>query len=309
MLSRRNVRVKVFQALYAHNRGALDDLDSVQKFYSTLISNSYRCLLFNYSLLLGLVDHIADSVIRRTEKLVKTKELDEPGYWIAHNPISFFLRSNKHLLKEIGAHDVPIKFDNAQLHKVYTDFLKEDAFKTYSKIEVQTEDSHKDCLLAFYKFAIKHELSLELLEDFHAGWVDDKSLISSAVRRSFKYWPAEDDFLKHFQPDQESVMDLGMSVLTAFISKSTELDELILPVLKNWDLSRVAPVDFLLIKMALCELLYFKAIPAKVTINEYLEISKTYSTPKSKEFINGVLDGLLRGLKDDPSIIHKLKES
>ena len=117
-----------------------------------------------------------------------------------------------------------------------------------------------------------------------------------------KALPVEDDFCSHYLPDDETVKGFGEELLRKVFHEDRELLEIIEPTLKNWDADRVATIDMILLKMALCELMIFPTIPTKVTLNEFVEISKRYSTEKSKDFINGILDRLMKQLNKDGKI-------
>ena len=114
-----------------------------------------------------------------------------------------------------------------------------------------------------------------------------------------KALPTEGPFYMEHFPDDDTVYNFGEFLLKKVHSEEKELEKMITPVLENWESERVAIVDMILIKMALIELINFKTIPCKVTLNEYVELSKSYSTDKSKEFVNGVLDKLMKELQDN----------
>ena len=140
------------------------------------------------------------------------------------------------------------------------------------------------------------------MEDAYAEWVDDKSLIIGAIKKSLKKLPAEDNFFLKFFPEDETIKDFGLELLEHTFEHNKALLEYIKPTLKNWDHERLAVLDMILLKMAITEFIHFPTIPTKVTLNEYVEISKTYSTPKSKDFINGILDKILQELDADGKI-------
>lgn len=115
--------------------------------------------------------------------------------------------------------------------------------------------------------------------------------------------PAEGSFYEEHQPDEETIKDFGLFLLTKTYEEDAVLEEMIKPVLENWDSERVALIDMILIKMGIIEMLNIKTIPAKVTLNEYVELSKQYSTDKSKEFVNGLLDKILKELMERGQIV------
>ena len=123
-----------------------------------------------------------------------------------------------------------------------------------------------------------------------------------AVKKTLKALPAETYFYEDYRPQPDTVNDFGEKLLRAVIEDDEELLETIEPTLRNWDADRLATIDMILLKMAVCELLSFPSIPTKVTLNEFVEVSKLYSTEKSKDFINGILDRLMKQLEKEGKI-------
>ena len=123
-------------------------------------------------------------------------------------------------------------------------------------------------------------------------------MVIGALKKYLKAQPQENGFFETFYPDDETTKEFGEMLLKETCGNDSSLQEDITPVIKNWDQERVAVLDMILLKMAVTEMIQCKTIPEKVTINEYVEISKKYSTPKSKEFINGVLDKMYKDLED-----------
>jgi N utilization substance protein B len=175
----------------------------------------------------------------------------------------------------------------------------DDGYLDYATAEAHANKVHLDKLLALYKFLINHDSFVDLVEDQFPLWIDDKSLVVGAMKKTIKSLPATDDFLDQYEPDDDTVKDFGEALLSKVIEADEELLNLIEPTLKNWDADRVAILDMILIKMALSEMLHFPTIPTKVTLNEFVELAKQYSTDKSKDFINGILDRLLKQLTDE----------
>ena len=124
-----------------------------------------------------------------------------------------------------------------------------------------------------------------------------------AIKKTLKALPVtSEEFYQNYQPSDEAVKEFGELLLHKVYHEDSDLLELIEPTLKNWDADRVAAIDMILLKMALCELMNFPTIPTKVTLNEFVEIAKLYSTEKSKDFINGILDRLMKKLNKDGKI-------
>ena len=141
------------------------------------------------------------------------------------------------------------------------------------------------------------------MEGFNPHWFVDESLVVGAIKRTLKMLPnVKEKFFEEFLPENEPVYDFGLELLQTVVREDEQLLEIIQPSLQNWDITRVAILDLILLKMAVSELLRFPTIPTKVTLNEYVDISKQYSTEKSKDFINGILDRLMKKLGKEGKI-------
>jgi N utilization substance protein B len=178
---------------------------------------------------------------------------------------------------------------------------KDENYRAY--LQKETVDYNEDWQILDYlcrSVIFKNEVFSGYFEDIDLDWVDNKPIVRSLVLKSLKSVKDQDDTLKiadisyNWEDDSEYVQDL----FKLTIKEDSYLEELLKERLRNWDIERVALTDKILLKMALAEMLYFPSIPTKVTINEFIEISKTFSTPKSKKFVNGILDGLSSELQN-----------
>jgi len=185
---------------------------------------------------------------------------------------------------------------------MYNEFAKTQAYIDYITKE-SSDDDHLEMLLELYRFCRQNELFNEIMEGYYGTWIDDKSVVVGAVKKTLKALPQEQsDFFYQYKSPDETVKDFGFNLFSKTLEDDASLLAQIEPTLKNWDSDRIAVIDMILMKMALCEMVGFSTIPTKVTINEYVEIAKNYSTAKSKEFINGVLDKLMKELEESGSL-------
>src|SRR5690606_27071291 len=206
--------------------------------------------------------------------------------------------------KAFAKHHFKERTDKDIFRKIYFDFAKDPAYEAYI-LSPDTDEKHLEILLELYRFCRKNEHFNEMLEDQFVNWEDEKSLVVGAVKKAIKALPSDTAaYLKESYPDDETIKEFGESLFIRTFEEDSSLLDIIKPTLKNWDSDRVAIIDMILLKMAISEFLYFESIPTKVTLNEYVELSKTYSTPKSKEFINGVLDKLMKDL-DEKGLVKK----
>jgi len=185
---------------------------------------------------------------------------------------------------------------------MYNSFSKLPEYKSYVFGEID-EARQREYLLDIYRDLRKNELFEEMVDDQYPFWQEDKSLVVGALKKIFKQLPSVNDkFFEEYLPDNDTVIDFGQRLISMTMEQADELEKLIEPTLKNWDMERLAVLDVILIKMALVEFFYFPTIPTKVTLDEYVDISKEYSTPKSKDFVNGILDRLMKSLSEEGKI-------
>lgn len=303
MLSRRNVRVKVMQILFALSRDKELTYKEAVSIYKQRIASSYELYLFTMYIISRIVEVSTDDKKKRSSKHLPSDYDKAFTDKFKNNVIVSDLLGKTPMFKEFKKFKFEESIDQDICRKIYFEFSKEEAYKTYIMSEEDTIEAHLALLLEFYRFLRKNELFNELLEDNYINVHDDKSLVIGAVKKTFKALPTKDaKFYEQFLPEDETIKDFGELLLQYAYDNDQELVDQIDPVLENWDQDRVAVIDMILMKMALSELLNFQTIPTKVTINEYVEVSKVYSTPKSKEFINGVLDKLLTKLEGEGKV-------
>jgi len=290
------------QILFALDRDKDLSLDEAGKNYSKSISDCYNLLLFNLFVIINLTKvSQQDDKLRKAKHLTSKEDIDfSPKFY--DNPIIQGLVKNLPLNKDFQKLDFANLVDEDFFKKLYTDFSKNEKYPAYVQGETNI-DSDRDILLEMYRFCRQDEYFNEIMDDHFPSWVDDKSLIIGAVKKIVKAYPeAKDNFYKQFLPDSETVNEFGDVLLKTVAQQEVELLEIIKPVLKNWDHERLAIIDTILLKMALVEMTNFETIPTKVTLNEYVEVAKKYSTAKSKDFVNGILDKLLKDLEADGKI-------
>jgi N utilization substance protein B len=296
MLSRRNIRIKVMQLLYSMNRDSALTYVKAEITYNQKVKISYNTYLYNLYLFQKIANYSKKDEETRKSKHLPSDEDRNFSAILATNPLmdSFIRHEGFH--ERLNREKLMSKVDMDIIRKIYQTFAETDEYKKYVYQKSHTDDDHKTILLSLYRFCVKAELFNESIEDHFPNWVDDDSLVIGATKKTIKGFPALHSFHEAYLPDDETVEEYGKSLLYKMNQLDEELLEVIKPALQNWDVDRVAILDMIMLKMAICEFLHFPTIPTKVTINEYIDISKMYSTPKSKDFINGILDRLLKKL-------------
>lgn len=305
MLSRRNVRIKVMQLLYSLSSDEKLTPSVLTQLYKRGVDKSFELLLFTLYLLMRISRIALEEEEKRKKKLLPKEEDRNFTPKLYENELIASLEASDILSKTIDKKGFSTKVDTDVLREIYRKFSKTEEYKNYLNSKSDTK-AHMKALLDLFRFLRKNEIFTELLEDHYSNFEDDKSLIVGSVKRVLKELPdSERDVLSTHYPDDETWKEFGLNLLELTVENDHEITELINPVLENWDAERLATLDTILLKMALCEMLHFPSIPTKVTINEYLEVAKNYSTAKSKDFINGILDKLLTDLTASGKIVKK----
>jgi transcription antitermination protein NusB len=302
MLSRRNVRIKVMQLLYAGLKDSDFDLSKMLislKKYPTELQLLYFANIY-YTLKVAEYAKL-DNETRKNKHLPSQEDKDFKPV-IFENPVVNSILESISYKKLYSRFDSKIEIVDADIRIFYNEILKEKEYIEYATSTINTEEDNKKFLLLIYKTLNQNELFNELMEDLSALWLDDKSLTTGIVKKMFKALPELTYLMAELDEDDKETFDFGEKLIVKLRNKSQDYIDIIKPSLQNWDIDRLADLDLIFIQMALCEFLEFPSIPTKVTINEYVDIAKHYSTDKSKEFINGILDRLMKKLTEEKRI-------
>ncbi len=303
MISRRSVRVKVMQLLYMLNRDEQLTYSDVVQLYNEGIWKTFELYIFQLYLLLRVAQYAEKDAAIRAAKMMPTEEDKNFTARLYKNPCTQSLANNVGFLQLVAKYNAHEHIDPEQIRQIYQAFNATEVCKQYLASDEPTKEEHIKILLELYRFLVNNELFTEIVEDRYSNWDDDESLVVGAIKKTIKAMPLEGEFYQEFQPSDETVREFGEQLLRKTCQEDQVLFDLIAPMLKNWDPDRVAILDMIMLKMALCELLHFPTIPVKVTLNEFVEISKMYSTENSREFINGVLDRLMKRLQRENRIV------
>lgn len=304
MLTRRHIRVKVMQCIYALVQSKDDSLQKQEKFLRVSIENMYVLYILILSLLAELHRLAEKHVSHASKKYVATEEDKYPNpQKFVKNRLLLQLVNNEALKNEISKR----KLDNWYLNDEYVKIIHKEilASDIYKEYMFNGEDDYTDdrnvIIQLFKEIIAPNEKIYDYFEDDKLTWVDDFPIVNTfLVKRLKKAKPDSGDrfFLPALLKDQQD-MDFANDLLTKTLLNDAKWEKEIEGKTPNWDNDRIAEIDSIVLKMAICELLNFPSIPEKVTLNEYLEIAKEYSTPKSSIFINGVLDKLAKEYKSD----------
>lgn len=304
MITRRHLRTKVMQALYAQQ---LDPTDNLATGESWILKSSQDFYLL-YITLLDLFRELHSCGYALYEKntkkhLQENKNETNPKFFsnkallvLCDNEV-LAAQSKKYKLKYWKNHDeyVRLVWDEITASTLYNDYLKTET--------TSLEDDQDFLVDLFTKVIVPFERLGEFMEEVNISWVDDAPLANTIVRNSLKRIAEPNSIITVLYKDEED-RKFSLELFRKVALNKAELIDEIKGRTPNWDSGRIAELDFTLLLMALAELLYFPSIPVNVTINEYLEIAKEYATPKSSMFINGILDRVVKDMTKEKRI-HK----
>ena len=301
MLTRRHIRAKVMQSVYAMQQSQSQDLDKELKF----LQNSANEMENLYLLLMALLTELHSLAVNQYE-VAQKKYLATPADKLLHqkmkdNELLSLIATNEMLQKAIA--EAQINFWNIQeeyVRMLYKRIVESDPYQAYSKQKASFEADKKFLIEIFEEFIAPDEGLYEYIEDYNLTWMDDFPIVNTFIVREFKNLrpnPPEKYFTPSLYNNSEE-KDFLVDLLKKTALNDAKLKSFVEDKLTNWDKERVAVLDLIILKMAICEFLHFPSIPVKVTINEYLELAKEYSTAKSSLFINGVLNVVHKELSE-----------
>jgi N utilization substance protein B len=302
MLSRRNIRVKVMQALYSIEsmNNETRPGEPLQILKRNIDDSKY---LFTY--LVYFITEVAryaekDAAQKAQKHLPSADDLNI-NTKIAGNEVVWVILENASFNKSAEHFKIKYSIDEDLVRKAYIHLVSSLEYKEYIQPTQREKKSERKILeYIFSDLMLADENFISDIEEKFIHWDDDAEMMI-LLMNSFLQKPASFNFDEMVSKEK---MDFAIDLMECVISKREFCAELIKPKLKNWDSERIASLDMILMQMGVCEFLYFETIPPKVTINEYIDLAKEYSTEQSGHFVNGILDNIHKELMAQDKI-HK----
>lgn len=305
MISRRIIRTKVLQVLYAYYSSEEKSINNTEKELFFCIQKAYELYHYLFDLVIEIADYAENRIEIKKNKHQPSYDDLHPNTKFISNQVIAQLRQNKQLTAYIDQKKLSWK-DNPELIKeLYLMMTESEMYEKYMNDSNRSYlDDRKFIERLFNKIILVSEDLYQVLEEKSIYWNDDVDFVVSMIVKTLKRFNELTDAEHRLMPmykDQED-RDFTKDLLRKAIINHDELRELIKEHSKNWDVERIAFMDILIMQLAITEFLYFPTIPTKVSLNEYIELSKFYSTEKSRNFINGILDKTLKDLKRSEKI-------
>ncbi|MBX2972614.1 MAG: transcription antitermination factor NusB [Flavobacteriales bacterium] len=307
MLNRRYLRIKAFQSLYAYWQSDNASAARIEKELFSGIERTYD-LYLSLLLVFGELRHVAELVFeeRRKKRLPTPEDLD-PNRRFVDNPLVKSIAESERLRLECEKRKISWVGNHELFSAMYRQLEANEAVKAYmSAPEPSTFKRDQAFVVELFGELIANSEALqEVYEVRNIAWMEDLDLAAGLVKRTLEQMRATDMadvFMNEIVRDPREDQDFVSTLFRKTIEHAEEHEKAISEKSSNWESDRIALSDMILMQMALTEVRVFDQIPVKVTMNEYIEIAKAYSTPKSKNFINGVLDKLFIEMRGDGRI-------
>ncbi|NAS29777.1 transcription antitermination factor NusB [Flavobacteriaceae bacterium R38] len=294
------------QSVYAFNQSRNTNLQKEEKFLASSMENMYNLYIVLLNLLIAIQRKAEEQLIISQKKYLATEAEKNPNKKFVENRILQFLKHNellKNTSKDRKLTDWDIEDDYVKL--IYQEIIDSEEYHNYMINKDSSLSIDKEYILSVFKHIIApNEKLYEYIEDNGLTWVDDLPLVNTLILKMLKKLksePADSYFLPKLFKDEDD-KKFALDLFRKTVLNEEKFREEIIGKTPNWDAERITEIDAILLKMAICEFHKFPSIPVKVTINEYLEIAKEYSTPKSSIFINGILDKLIKDYQADNTL-------
>lgn len=305
MLNRRHIRVKVMQSIYALHQSQSGDLEKEEKFLFYSLESIQDLYLVMISTLIELNKMEKVFLHKSSLKHLVTTEERNPNNKFVNNKVVQLLSESSHITISLENR----KIDNWEIHDDYIQLLlklikESELYATYmSNRENSFEEDKQFVIDIFTDIIVPNEKLYDYLEDDKLTWIDDIPLVNTEIIKQLKAIKEDSEIrMPRLYKDVDD-KDFAKNLFRKTVLNEKELAKKYIDKTPNWDTERIAEVDTIILKMAICEFLKFPSIPVKVTINEYLEVAKEYSTPKSSIFINGILDNLVKEFQKENTLL------
>lgn len=308
MINRTLIRLKVVQLMYAYYQNDGKNIETAEKELLFSLSKAYD--LYNYMLLLMVsVSRYGIQQVERQEQMNKVGHIDTPvSHRFIDNKFVIQLEGNKQLQEFVETKKKTWDNEFDYVKKLYEDIVASEYYQEYMSMEEVSYADDRELWRKIYKNIImKDERIDDILEDQSLYWNDDREVVDTFVLKTIKRFEPENGTDQELVPEYKDIEDRDFAVrlFRRCILNDEYYRSLISRCIKNWEFNRLAYMDVVIMQIAVAEMLSFPQVPISVTINEYVEIAKWYSTPKSAGYVNGIIDSVAKMLKHEGKLMKK----
>ncbi len=311
MINRELIRIKIVQLTYAYYQNGNKNMDSAEKELLFSLSKAYH--LYNYLLLLIIaVTKEARHQVEVLTTRAKREGTEPPSDKFAYNKFAMQLEENKMLQEFVETQKQTWDDDVEFIRKLYGQITQSDIYRHYMENQDDSYEADREVWRQLYKaLVVENDDLSSLLEDKSLYWNDDKEVVDTFVLKTIKRFDPKNKKNQELLPEykDEEDKDFARRLFRATIMNADQYQRYMSDASRNWDFSRLAYMDVVIMQIAIAEMLTFPAIPISVTINEFVDLAKIYSTPKSGSYINGMLDSIARYLIKEGMLLKPMGEN
>ncbi len=309
MINRKLIRVKIVQLTYAYYQNGHHNMDTAEKELLFSLSKAYD--LYNY--LLGLIVAITQEERRRVDIAMRRAEregTETPSQRFAFNKFATQLEENKQL--NLFMEDKKMSWENdvEAVRKLCDQIEQSPLYQEYMMSDAEDYETDRELWRRIYRTLIQGNEDLDaILEEKSLYWNDDKEIVDTFVLKTIKRFDPANKADQELLPEYDDTEDreYALKLFRSTILNADTYQRYMSETSRNWNFSRLAYMDVVLMQIAIAEMLTFPNIPISVTINEYVDLAKLYSTPKSGGYINGMLDAIARHLVDTGRLLKPMQ--
>ncbi len=292
MINRELIRLKTVQLVYAYYENEGKTVENAEKEFLFSLQKAHE-LYYTLLLLMVSINHIARRTVEMQQNRARRLNEGEISTRFIDNLFINQLRDNEQLRKFQDSENVAWAEDDEMLRRIYIKITEQDFYKAYMKEEHHSYEDDRELWRKIYRHLLTDNEEIDaLLEERSIYWNDDKTIVDTFVLKTIRHFEEEKGAQQKLLPDFKDNDDLeyAKKLFRTSIKNKEWAKKLIAEQTKNWDVDRIALMDLVILQVALTEIATFPEIPLNVSINEYVEIAKAYSTPQSGKYVNGMLD-------------------
>lgn len=306
MVSRRLLRIKILKALYGHFKGGDKTISGSEKELFLSIEKTYDLYHFLLQLLTEVADFAQNRIDVGKQKFRPTPEERNPNTKFVDNKVVAIVRNNEQLAKRLYQNKLSWECYPELIKKLYNKLVSSSYYADYMADKNSSFEQDRALIVAFFTSELEDFDDLyQIVEDQSIFWIDEIEFTLGMIIKTLSRFREDQPSYKALLPlyKDESDVDFTKRLFRKSVVNSTQYRETVDEYTKNWDVDRIAYMDILILTEAIAELIEFKDIPVNITMNEYIDIAKFYSTPNSSVFINGVLDKIVKDLVEKKVIV------
>ena len=310
MINRELIRIKVVQLSYAYYQNGSKNIDTAEKELMFSLSKAYDMYNYLLALIVGITRE-ARRHVEVAEARAKREGTPLPSTKFIYNRFALQLEQNKMLNDFMETQKKSWDDQPEFLKKIYLQITESEIYKEYMDSADDDYQTDRELWRKLYRTLIQDNVDLDaLLEEQSLYWNDDKEVVDTFVLKTIKRFEEKNSASQELLPeyDSDEDKDYARKLFRATILNGEEYQHYMSEASRNWDFSRLAYMDIVIMQIAIAEMMTFPSIPISVTINEFVELSKLYSTPRSAGYINGMLDAIARHLVNSGKLLKHLRK-